>query len=46
MLPQGISERDFARALDEFRAAVGAEWVFSSDEDMQLYRDAYSPFWC
>ena len=45
MLPQGISERDFARALDEFRAAVGAEWVFDSDEDMQLYRDAYSPFW-
>ena len=45
MLPQGISERDFARALEEFRAAVGAEWVFDSDEDMQLYRDAYSPFW-
>jgi 4-cresol dehydrogenase (hydroxylating) len=45
MIPQGISERDFARALDEFRAAVGAEWVFDSDLDMQLYRDAYSPFW-
>ena len=25
--------------------AVGKEWVFTSDEDVALYRDAYSPFW-
>ncbi|HEY8519273.1 MAG TPA: FAD-binding oxidoreductase [Gammaproteobacteria bacterium] len=43
--PPGVSERDFATVLDEFRAAVGAEWVFTSDEDLALYRDAYSPFW-
>src|SRR6187551_3615524 len=42
--PPGISERDFARALTEFRNAVGAEWVFTSDEEINLYRDAYSPF--
>src|SRR5262245_37468740 len=42
--PPGISERDFARALTEFRNAIGAEWVFTSDEDVNLYRDAYSPF--
>jgi FAD/FMN-containing dehydrogenase len=42
--PPGISERDFARALEEFRNAVGAEQVFTSDEDLNLYRDAYSPF--
>ena len=42
--PPGITEREFARALEELRNAVGAEWVFSSDEDMNLYRDAYSPF--
>ena len=42
--PPGISDRDFARALDELRNAVGAEWVFTSDEDVNLYRDAYSPF--
>ena len=42
--PPGISERDFARALAELRNAVGAEWVLTSDADMNLYRDAYSPF--
>ena len=42
--PPGISERDFARALTELRNAIGAEWVFTSDEDLNLYRDAYSPF--
>jgi (+)-pinoresinol hydroxylase len=44
-VPPGVSDSDFAAALDEFRAAVGAEWVFTSDEDVALYRDAYSPFW-
>jgi 4-cresol dehydrogenase (hydroxylating) len=43
-LPPGVSDRDFAAALEEFANAVGAEWVFSSDEDVDLYRDAYSPF--
>jgi 4-cresol dehydrogenase (hydroxylating) len=42
--PPGISERDFARALDELRNVVGADWVFTSDDDLNLYRDAYSPF--
>ena len=23
---------------------MGKEWVFTSDEDLDLYRDAYSPF--
>jgi 4-cresol dehydrogenase (hydroxylating) len=45
VLPPGISDSDFAAALDEFRNAVGGEWVFSSDDDVALYRDAYSPFW-
>ena len=44
-LPPGLTDRQFARALDAFAAAVGSEWVFSADEDMALYRDAYSPFW-
>src|SRR5690606_39513608 len=43
--PPGVSERDFKAALDEFREAVGPEWVFTSDEDVALYRDAYSPYW-
>jgi len=43
-LPPGVSQRDFDRARLAFEAAVGAEWVFTSDEDVALYRDAYSPF--
>src|SRR5690606_41985053 len=44
-IPPGISERNFERALDRFRSVVGPEWVFTSDEDVALYRDAYSPLW-
>lgn len=44
-VPPGVSERDFARAIDRFESVVGAQWVFTSDEDVALYRDAYSPFW-
>jgi 4-cresol dehydrogenase (hydroxylating) len=43
--PPGVSAADFASALSAFEAAVGKEWVFTSDEDVALYRDAYSPFW-
>ena len=42
-VPPGVNQRDFERALARFRSVVGAEWVFSSDEDVALYRDAYSP---
>jgi 4-cresol dehydrogenase (hydroxylating) len=45
MIPPGLSEAQFARALSAFAAAVGAEHVFSSPEDTALYRDAYSPLW-
>jgi 4-cresol dehydrogenase (hydroxylating) len=44
-VPPGLTEREFANALTELAEAVGRDWVFSSDEDMNLYRDAYSPFW-
>ena len=43
-LPPGIDQQTFDAALDEFRGAVGAEWTFSSDDDVALYRDSYSPF--
>jgi 4-cresol dehydrogenase (hydroxylating) len=42
-VPPGVSERDFERAVARFRSVVGADWVFTSDEDVALYRDAYSP---
>ncbi len=45
MLPPGITQKDFSDALKLFEESVGKEWVFTSDEDVVLYRDAYSPFW-
>jgi 4-cresol dehydrogenase (hydroxylating) len=45
LLPPGISAKTFADAIKQFQAAVGKEWVFTTDEDVALYRDAYSPFW-
>jgi len=42
--PPGLSEREFANALSELAEVVGPEWVFSSEGDVNLYRDAYSPF--
>ena len=43
--PPGLSERDFQAALRELEGVVGREWLFSSDEDVLLYRDGYSPLW-
>jgi FAD/FMN-containing dehydrogenase len=45
IVPPGVSETDFAEALRQFAAAVGKENTYTSDEDVDLYRDAYSPFW-
>jgi 4-cresol dehydrogenase (hydroxylating) len=43
--PPNVSAADFTAALDEFRHTVGDDWVFTSDDDVALYRDAYSPLW-
>jgi 4-cresol dehydrogenase (hydroxylating) len=43
--PPGVSAPDFAAAVREFEAAIGKDWVFTSDADVDLYRDAYSPYW-
>ena len=43
--PPGLSERDFTTALGRIEEVVGREWLFTSDEDVALYRDAYSPLW-
>src|ERR1700678_3268162 len=45
MTPPGVNAKDFSDALKQFEETVGKEWVFTSDEDVALYRDAYSPFW-
>ncbi len=44
-LPAGVSAADFNAAITKFKAAVGEKHVFTSDEDVALYRDAYSPMW-
>ena len=44
-LPPGVSQSDFTSALSQFQSIVGKEWVFTSDDDMDMYRDAYSPFY-
>ena len=41
--PPGVSSEAFSTALARFEAAIGPDWVFKSDEDVALYRDAYSP---
>jgi len=44
-LPPHVNSKDFSDALKQFVDAVGKEWVFTSEEDVDLYRDSYSPFW-
>ena len=44
-LPPGIDQSSLSQALQECRDVVGDEWVFSSEQDVVLYRDAYTPFW-
>jgi FAD/FMN-containing dehydrogenase len=44
-LPAGVSAADFNAAITKFKAAVGERNVFTSDDDVALYRDAYSPMW-
>ncbi|MDG2091390.1 MAG: FAD-binding oxidoreductase [Gammaproteobacteria bacterium] len=44
-LPPNLSQAEFNRALAEFESVVGTDWVFSSDADVALYRDSYSPLW-
>ncbi|NKJ49049.1 p-cresol methylhydroxylase [Burkholderia sp. SG-MS1] len=44
-LPSSIDQARFSKAIKEFQRIVGSEWVFTSEEDLDLYRDAYSPYW-
>jgi len=44
-VPHGIDSKAFSAAVRELEGIVGQQWVFTSEEDLYLYRDAYSPFW-
>jgi 4-cresol dehydrogenase (hydroxylating) len=42
ILPPGVSAANFAKALKEFEAGVGKEWVITDPEEIQPYRDYFS----
>ena len=44
-LPPNVSATDFTAALKAFAAIVGDSWLFTADEDLELYRDSYSILW-
>lgn len=44
-LPPNVSQANFTAALTAFGNVVGQEWVFTRDEDLELYRDSYSVLW-
>lgn len=42
-IPENVTPEQFRAALAEMVDAVGREWVFESNGDLELYRDDYSP---
>jgi len=44
-VPPGLDDKAFQRALTRFKSVTGDAWVFTSAEDLALYKDAYSPLW-
>jgi FAD/FMN-containing dehydrogenase len=44
-LPPNVSKADFTAALQAFARIVGDSWLFTTDEDLELYRDSYSILW-
>lgn len=43
--PTGVSAATFADGLAEMKSAVGDQWVFTEDPDVDIYRDFYSVLW-
>ena len=42
LLPPGVSESDFDRAVEGFTAALGSERVLTADGDLAEFRDPFS----
>ena len=42
--PPGVDPKEFEIALFEWQKIIGEQWVFTGTEDVDLYRDAYTPF--
>lgn len=45
ILPIDVSKKEFDASIKEFKSAIGEEWVFTNEDDVGLYRDAYSSHW-
>lgn len=45
VLPPDMDEARFAQVLEELRGAVGADWLWSAEQDLGPYRDSFSPVW-
>jgi 4-cresol dehydrogenase (hydroxylating) len=45
MIPKNVTAEQWNAALAAFKAAIGEANVYTSDEDIALYRDPYSPVW-
>lgn len=41
VLPPGFDQQTFNAVLEEFRAAIGAEWVYTADADRASYLDPF-----
>jgi hypothetical protein len=41
-LPPGVTAESFAAAIKQFQAAIGVDWVMTSDEELFPYRDPFS----
>lgn len=41
VIPPGFDQRTFKQVLDEFRAAIGAEWVFATSAHRASYLDPF-----
>jgi 4-cresol dehydrogenase (hydroxylating) len=42
ILPKGVSQRNFDRALKALATAIGDEWVVASEQELQNYRDPFA----
>ena len=42
VLPPGVTARNFDRAIREFGAAIGEQWVLTTDTDREAYRDFFA----
>lgn len=45
ILPPHVDEATMLSAFEQFKGVVGDKWVFTDEEDLDLYRDSYSPSW-